>query len=250
MQNVACTFDILHISLLFHDKFDGNCIAERVFYVPRYSRHCSSAFPVSLPRNHLILAARAEGKCNGEKARRRGSEKKSAAHVAVLESQGARASASRGVVSTQKSRGKMGRRRDEEGARKETREERSSRPTGTTQDAARARSTGWASTRRLRASSHRLGWARASSVGPGGRIAPRPHRSRTRERFLGGIRLPAGRPNVRYFSPFHRGPYNLLVSCRPRIMSLILLVFHSTLRTHRSLSLTLCFFSPSFSRNP
>lgn len=66
-------------------------------------------------------------------------------------------------------------------------------------------------------------------LGPVVRIAPRPHRSRTRERFLGGIRLPAGRPNVRYlFSPFHCGPYNLLVSCRPRIMPLVLLVFHST----------------------
>lgn len=118
----------------------------------------------------------------------------------------------------------------------------------TTQDAARARSTGWASTRRLRASSRCLGRARASSVGPRGRIAPRPHRSRTRERFLGGIRLPAGRPSIRYFSPFHRGPYNLLVSCRPRIMPLILLVFHST--STAGPSLTLCFFSPSFSRSP
>jgi len=117
----------------------------------------------------------------------------------------------------------------------------------TTQDAARARSTGWASTRQLRVSSRCLGRARASSVGPGGRIAPRPHRSRTRERFLGGIRLPAGRPNVRYFSSFHRGPYNLLVSCRPRIMPLILLVFHSS--QSLSFSLTFCFFSPSFSRN-
>lgn len=93
-----------------------------------------------------------------------------------------------------------------------------------------------------------LGRARASSVGPRGRIAPRPHRSRTRERFLGGIRLPAGRPSIRYFSPFHCGPYNLLVSCRPRIMPLILLVFHST--STAGPSLTLCFFSPSFSRSP
>lgn len=140
----------------------------------------------------------------------------------------------------------MNRRDERNGVR--GRDGKRARAQKTTQDAARARSTGWASTRRLRVSSPHFDRARASSVGPRGRIAPRPHRSRTRERFLGGIRLPAGRPSIRYFSSFHRGPYNLLVSCRPRIMPLILLVFHSA--STAGPSPTLCFFSPSFSRSP
>jgi len=214
-----------------------------VFSTSLNTRATVSVSRSSLLRNHLIFAARAElrdgadGEGNelnreetgGEEAKEREREWHARSRL--------RERASRRVVN---------RRGDRNGVR--GRDGKRARAQRTTQDAARARSTGWASTRRLRASSLYLDRARASSVGPRGRIAPRPHRSRTRERFLGGIRLPAGRPSIRYFSSFHRGPYNLLVSCRPRIMPLILLVFHSV--STAGPSPTLCFFSPSFSHSP
>lgn len=56
----------------------------------------------------------------------------------------------------------------------------------TTQDAARARSTGWAVARRARARSALIGTPRLG-----------PHRSRTRERFLGGISRQACKLNRR-----------------------------------------------------
>lgn len=65
-------------------------------------------------------------------------------------------------------------------------------PRGTTQDAARARSTGWASTRRLRASSRYLGWARGASVGPGGRNRAEATQI-AHARTLPGWHSPAGR---------------------------------------------------------
>lgn len=89
-------------------------------------------------------------------------------------------------------------------------------PRKTTQDAARARSTGWPGTCPGREYSGKFAGLRADSARPGGRRSPRPHRSRTRGRFLGGIHspdgLPAGSLNTRG-SWFAREPlYNLLVS--------------------------------------
>lgn len=155
----------------------------------------------------------------GRKRQREGSEKEEKGCVVGGKRGGAGENRERKRREGEKDEALEGRgRKSSKGEQEERRSERK-----TTQDAARARSTGWASTRRLRASSRRVGPARGSSAGPGGRAQPRPHRSRTRERFLGGIRLPAGRPSVSYFfSPFHRGPYNLLVSYHPRIMPHVL----------------------------